>query len=106
MEPLYYLTKSLQELARGKWEKHDGTYESIVWKDSSDIVSKKIIDAKAAEIETDYVSKQYQRDRANIYPEIKEQLDMLWHAIDSGTLDKTSDFYTTLKKVKDDNPKP
>ena len=49
---------------------------------------------------------QYQRDRAISYPEIGDQLDMLWHAIDSETLDKTSEFYTTLKKVKDDNPKP
>ena len=30
---------------------------------------------------------------------------MLWHAIDGDALDKTSDFYTKLKKVKDDNPK-
>ena len=40
------------------------------------------------------------------YPEIGEQLDMLFHAIDSGNLDKTSDFYKELKKVKDANPKP
>lgn len=40
------------------------------------------------------------------YPDIGEQLDMLWHAIDTGTLDKTSDFYTVLKSVKDANPKP
>ena len=49
---------------------------------------------------------QYAYDRCHEYPDGFEQLDMLWHAIDSGTLDKTSDFYTTLKKVKDDNPKP
>lgn len=48
----------------------------------------------------------YKIQRSQEYPAIGEQLDMLWHAIDSGTLDKTSDFYTTLKKVKDDNPKP
>lgn len=49
---------------------------------------------------------QYKHDRQQEYPKISDQLDMLWHAIDSGTLDKTSDFYTTLKQVKDDNPKP
>lgn len=49
---------------------------------------------------------QYKHDRKEAYPAISEQLDMLWHSIDSGTLDKTSDFYTTLKQVKDDNPKP
>ena len=49
---------------------------------------------------------QYRFDRDQLYPSIKDQLDMLWHAIDGDTLDKTSDFYTTLKQVKDDNPKP
>lgn len=39
------------------------------------------------------------------YPGIKDQLDMLWHAIDQGTLDKTSDFYIKLKEVKDKYPK-
>ena len=40
------------------------------------------------------------------YPSIADQLDMLWHAIDSGSLDKTSEFYLALKSVKDANPKP
>ena len=39
------------------------------------------------------------------YPSIGDQLDMLWHAIDNGTLNKTSDFYTTIKAVKDAHPK-
>lgn len=54
----------------------------------------------------DFDAKEYARDRQAAYPLIGDQLDMLWKAIDSGTLDKTSDFYTTLKQVKDDNPKP
>ena len=40
------------------------------------------------------------------YPSIQDQLDMLYHAIDSGALDKTSDFYTSIKAVKDAHPKP
>ena len=48
----------------------------------------------------------YSGDRRQVYPEIGEQLDMLWHAIDQGTLDKTSDFYTAIKAIKDANPKP
>ena len=47
----------------------------------------------------------YDTNRVQAYPEIAEQLDMLWHAIDSGTLDKTSDFYIKLKAVKDKYPK-
>ena len=40
------------------------------------------------------------------YPATGDQLDMLWHSIDAGTLDKTSDFYTSLKATKDKYPKP
>ena len=48
---------------------------------------------------------QYQRDRADSYPAIGDQLDMLFHAIDAGKVDKTSDFYKSLKAVKDKYPK-
>lgn len=44
------------------------------------------------------------RQRIRHYPEIKEQLDMLYHDIDSGLLGeqaKTSNFYTTIKEIKD-----
>ena len=58
------------------------------------------------EIESKIASMSYARNRQSEYPEIAEQLDQLWHAIDAGKLDKTSDFYKTLKKVKDDSPKP
>ncbi len=44
------------------------------------------------------------------YPSIGDQLDMLWHAIDSGDWTaakvKTTEFYTALKAVKDAHPKP
>jgi len=40
------------------------------------------------------------------YPSLEEQLDLLFKDIDNDTLDKTGDFYTKLKTVKDNNPKP
>jgi len=39
------------------------------------------------------------------YPSLEDQLDMIFHAIEAGTLDTTSEFFTTLKAVKDANPK-
>jgi hypothetical protein len=52
----------------------------------------------------------YKDDRKSSYPTIGDQLDMLWHAIDTGNWTaakvKTTDFYTELKAVKDANPKP
>lgn len=44
--------------------------------------------------------------RAKSYPTIADQLDMLWHAIDDGSLDKNSEFYLKLKQVKEQNPIP
>ena len=63
------------------------------------------VSAKLAELQAEYDSKQYQRDRADSYPAIGDQLDMLFHAIDAGKVDKTSDFYKSLKAVKDKYPK-
>ena len=52
----------------------------------------------------------YARTRADAYPSIGDQLDMLWHAVDTGDWTaakvKTTEFYTALKAVKDANPKP
>jgi len=67
------------------------------------------VQAKLKELQADYDAKQYQRDRADAYPELKEQLDLLWHAIDGGKFNvksKDTDFYKKLKAVKDANPKP
>ena len=60
--------------------------------------------------QAEYDAQEYARNRATQYPTIGDQLDMLWHAIDTGDWTaakvKTTDFYTKLKKVKDDNSKP
>ena len=54
--------------------------------------------------------KTVQITRTSKYPSIGDQLDMLWHAIDTGDWTaakvKTTSFYTELKAVKDANPKP
>ena len=47
----------------------------------------------------------YKLQRLENYPNLGDQLDMLWHAIDNGTLNKTSEFYTAIKAVKDAYPK-
>ena len=48
----------------------------------------------------------YAEKRAVEYPSIGDQLDLIWHTIDNGLpLDKESDFYKTIKEVKDKYPK-
>lgn len=49
--------------------------------------------------ETDYTWQ-----RANEYISIGDQLDMLWHAMDDGTLPKVESFYNHRKEVKENNP--
>jgi len=46
--------------------------------------------------------------RLNYYPLLTEQLDALWHDIDSGKLGadaKTGTWYVAIKAVKDKYPK-
>ena len=62
------------------------------------------ITTEQARLQAEYDANQYQRDR--VYPPLGEQFDKLWHDINNGTLDNTGAFFTALKEVKDDNPKP
>jgi hypothetical protein len=64
------------------------------------------ITAEQTRLQAEYDNNQYARDRAIAYPALAEQFDKLWHDINNGTLDNTGAFYTALKTVKDDNPKP
>ena len=80
-------------------------FDQITWLYGTTPISKSDIQAKIVELKAAYDAKEYQRKREPEYPEMREQLDMLWHAIDDGTLDKTSDFYTSLKATKDKYPK-
>ena len=51
------------------------------------------------------VEVQYKSERAMAYPDIHEQLDQLWHAMDTDESKRLEPFYTTLKAVKDAYPK-
>ena len=71
----------------------------ITWNELSDQM--KIEEQKFSDME-------YARKRKDEYPDLAEQLDLLWHAIDAGTLDDRdhrNKFYSTLKEVKTNNPK-
>jgi len=47
----------------------------------------------------------YQKDRALAYDTIGNQLDMLWHSMDSNEIPKSAAFYNSIKAVKDKYPK-
>lgn len=49
---------------------------------------------------------QHKQKRAAAYPSIQDQLDLLWHAMDDGTIPgKGSPWYTAILAVKTQYPK-
>ena len=99
------LLDAMEALGVGGYIKNND-FDSIVWANPSEAVSREVLEAKLSELQSEYDSKQYQRDRETSYPEIKEQLDLLYHDMTAGKGDKTGEWYKAVKKVKTDNPKP
>jgi len=48
----------------------------------------------------------YDIKRARAYPDLQEQLDMLFHDMTAGKGTKSGEWYKAVAKVKSDNPKP
>jgi len=72
--------------------------DRITWTDGTTPIPKADIEAKMAELQTEYDNNKYQRDRAAEYPSIKDQLDDMYHNGVDG-------WKTTIKAVKDKYPK-
>lgn len=67
--------------------------------DQNRFVSWADVQAKIAELQADYDLKQYQRDRAAVYPSWEDQLDSIFHnGIDAWKAD--------IQAIKDQFPKP
>ena len=73
------------------------------------VLDESLISTEMARLQAEYDSQEYARDRVTEYPSTGDQLDMLWHAIDTGDWTaakvKLTSFYTELKAVKDKYPK-
>ena len=75
-----------------------GDINTITWENGETPILKADIEAKMAELQTEYDNNKYQRDRAAEYPSIKDQLDVIYHNGVDG-------WKTTIKAVKDKYPK-
>ena len=60
------------------------------------------IDNEIVRLEEEYISTQYQRDRAEAYPSLTEQADMQFH----DAVDGTTTWQDVIQGVKDTYPKP
>ena len=74
--------------------------EQITWHAGTPVIPKADIVAMMVELKADYDSKQYQRDRKPKYPDIGDQLDMIYHAGLGG-----DEFQEAIKIVKNKYPK-
>ena len=80
---------------------HFTTSDNVIvkWDSEEPQPTEEAIQAKLKELQDDYDSKEYQRDRAVAYPSIADQLDKIYHSgIDAWKAD--------IKAVKDEFPKP
>jgi len=62
--------------------------------------------SEEAKRELEVATNGYKIERKSAYPSIGDQLDMLWHSMDSGEIPKSLAFYNAIKTVKDKYPKP
>ena len=94
------IADALAQLApRAKFSVIDNDINHIDWQSEDiDQPSNDAIQAKIAELQAEYDSKQYQRDRAVAYDPIPEQLDQIYHDMDG--------WKAKVKAVKDKYPKP
>jgi len=63
-------------------------------------IDETLIQAEVTRLQAEYDSKQYARDRAEAYPSIGDQLDMIFHAGLGG-----DEFQSAIQAVKDAHPK-
>ena len=79
----------------------------ITWENRTTPIPKADIEAKMNEMANEPEQSNYAQQRRNAYPEIGDQLDMLWHSIDQNPKLKSEyfDFYETIKAVKVKYPK-
>ena len=80
--------------ANAKFSVHDEDPNNITWHDGTTPISSSDILAKQKELVTAYDAKKYQRDRAEAYPSIADQLDDIYH-------NGVDEWKKTIKAVKD-----
>ena len=81
-----------------KVDVEDNDVKKIKWLDGTSEIPEADILAKQKELQTAYDNVKYQRDRAEAYPSIVDQLDDLYHNGIDG-------WKKTIKAVKDKYPK-
>ena len=101
------IVKALKHLVPGAQWSCGETYDTLNWLDKN--VAKPTEEAlQAAHVESLAADAlvAYKALRAATYPSIADQLDMLFHSMETGAFPKSDLFYATIAAVKDKFPKP
>ena len=77
---------------------------NIIYHDGQTPPSDSAIATELTKLISEYDALQFQRDRQ--YPQLGEQLDLLFHDMTAGKGTKDGEWYKAVLKVKTDNPKP
>ena len=86
-----------------QWTMNGEDYSNLKWKNSNKIPkpTESELDVEVTRLQADYDAKKYQRDRQPEYPQIGEQLDMIYWDKKNGT----KKWEEAIDKVKADHPK-
>jgi hypothetical protein len=89
---------------------NDNSYKTyanlVIHDDTKSKPSESDCTAGVAALQDAYDGDAYKRTRAAAYPELKEQLDLLYHDMAADKGDKTGEWFKAVKAVKDANAKP
>ena len=88
-----------------RWEAYNGSF--ITWEDDEgrDPPSRKEIEEELIREVKIYNYYLYERNREKSYPDLKDQLDMIYHDLKSGNLNNGT-WIAAIDAVKENNPKP
>ena len=98
------LLDAMEALGVGGYIKNND-FNSIVWANPSETVSREVLEAKLSELQADYDALKYQRDRASQYPSIQDVVVALAEK-QEGDDTMWQEITAQRAKVKSDNPKP
>jgi len=115
-DKIFTLEDYLTRYHSGQWftysDVKNKSYETLICKNDetrwSDVVkpTKKQCEDGVKALQTKYDTQTFARNRALAFPSIGDQLDMLFHDMTAGKGTKDGEWYKTVAKVKEDNPKP
>jgi len=81
-------------------------YKDLIWVDCPrEATTEWIYNGKEVESPKKEINISYEIHRRFNYPLIQEQLDMLWHGMNTDETKRIEPFYTSIKKIKEKYPK-